>query len=256
MPPKAEPTDFPIYSFCTAKDFEDFLEREHITLPGFYLKLAKKGSGIPSVSKEEAIDVVLCFGWIDGRAGGLDQDTWLVRFTPRRKKSIWSEKNVNSVSRLSNEGRMRPAGLRAVEAAKADGRWDRAYAGPASITVPDDFAGALAQQPDAQDFFDTLNRSSRYSVLWRIQTASPTARSGRIKAMVNMLANGSVPGVAGHTKDKAKVSSVSKALNKADSTRRSREKITLARSGQDSPDEATRPHPAVRPRREGLRRRK
>ncbi|KAJ5086090.1 hypothetical protein N7532_010861 [Penicillium argentinense] len=194
MSTKPLPSDLPIHSFPTAKDLEEFLEREHSTAPGFYLKLAKKNSGIPSVSAADAVETALCFGWIDGRANGLDQNWWLVRYTPRRAKSIWSQKNVNTIGRLIETGRMRPAGLVAVEAAKADGRWERAYAGPATITVPEDFTAILTEQPTAASFFESLDKSDRYSVLWRIQTASPTVRKKRIEALVAMLAKGKTPG--------------------------------------------------------------
>ncbi|KAJ5618886.1 hypothetical protein N7510_002870 [Penicillium lagena] len=188
--PKPPPSDLPTYSFRTAKDLESFLEREHTTAPGFHLKLAKKASGITSVSAAEAVETALCFGWIDGRANAYDADWWLVRYTPRRAKSIWSQKNVNTVSQLLKNGRMRPAGLAAVEAAKADGHWDRAYPSPATMTVPKDFKTALAAEPAAEKLFGTLNKSERYSMLHRVQTASPTARAKRIEALVLMLAEG------------------------------------------------------------------
>lgn len=191
---QAPPSDLPIYSFSSANEFEAFLDRENIDAPGFYLKLAKKASGIPSVSAAKAVEVALCFGWIDGRANGLDNNWWLVRYTPRRPKSIWSQKNVNTIGRLLDEGRMRPAGLAAVEAAKADGRWERAYAGPATITVPDDLAAALSAEPAAASFFEGLNKTDRYAVLWRVQTASPKSRPPRIEALVQMLAVGRQPG--------------------------------------------------------------
>jgi uncharacterized protein YdeI (YjbR/CyaY-like superfamily) len=191
--PKPPPSDLPVRSFRTAKDLESFLEREHTTTSGFYLKLAKKASGIESVSAAEAVATALCFGWIDGRANGYDADWWLVRYTPRRAKSIWSQKNVNTVSQLLQNGRMRPAGLAAVAAAKADGRWDRAYAGQATMTVPEDFETALAAEPAAEEFFGTLNKSERYSALIRVQTASPTARVKRIETLVRMLAEGKKP---------------------------------------------------------------
>lgn len=194
MSTKAIPSDLPIHSFASVKDFEAFLEREHNTAPGLYLKLAKKSSGIPSVSVAEAVEAALCFGWIDGRANGFDDNWWLVRYTPRRAKSIWSQKNVDTVGRLLQEGRMRPAGAAAVEAAKADGRWERAYAGPATIMVPDDFAVALAAVPVASSFFEHLNKSDRYAVLWRVQTASPQSRVKRIDAVIKVLATGNVPG--------------------------------------------------------------
>lgn len=197
---KAPPTDLPTHAFSSPADFEIFLEAEHATCAGFHLKLAKKSSNIPSITAAEAVEVALCFGWIDGRANGLDDKFWLVRYTPRRAKSIWSQKNVNTVARLIEEGRMRPAGIAAVETAKADGRWDRAYAGPATIVVPEDFQVALDAVPAAKAFFDWLNKSQRYSVLWRIETASPKARLGRIEALVQMLATGKVPGDKGEQK--------------------------------------------------------
>jgi uncharacterized protein YdeI (YjbR/CyaY-like superfamily) len=191
---KSPPSDLQIHSFSSTNEFEAFLDRQSIDAPGFYLKLAKKSSGIPSVSAAEAVEVALCFGWIDGRANGLDSNWWLVRYTPRRSKSIWSQKNVNTIGRLLKEGRMRPAGLAAVEAAKADGRWERAYAGPATITVPDDLAAALSAEPAAASFFECLNKTDRYAVLWRVQTASPQSRPKRIQALVQMLAVGRQPG--------------------------------------------------------------
>ncbi|KAJ5224255.1 uncharacterized protein N7469_007758 [Penicillium citrinum] len=193
MSSKQPPSDLPIYAFPNAQELEDFLEQEHLKAPGFYLKLAKKSSGIPSVSAAHAVETALCFGWIDGRANGFDKDWWLVRYTPRRAKSIWSQKNVNTIGQLIEMGRMRPAGLAAVEAAKADGRWQRAYAGPATMKVPDDFAAALAGSQSAQAFFNALNKSDRYSVLWRVQTSSPTARRKRIETLVAMLAKGEQP---------------------------------------------------------------
>ena len=183
------PTDLPIHAFPTAQELETFFEKEHETAEGFHLKLAKKASGIQSVSAAEAVEIALCFGWIDGRANGFDKDWWLVRYTPRRAKSIWSQKNVNTVSRLIEANRMRPAGLVAVEAAKADGRWDRAYAGPATIGVPEDFREALAALPAAKDYFETLNKTDRYAVLWRIQTSSPKSRDKRIESLVQQLSD-------------------------------------------------------------------
>jgi uncharacterized protein YdeI (YjbR/CyaY-like superfamily) len=194
MPPKAPlPTDFPIVPFAFAADFEAYLEREHGTAPGVYLKLAKKGSGVPSITSTAAVEVALCFGWIDGRAQTIDDTWWLSRYTPRRPKSIWSQKNVNTIARLTEEGKMRPSGVAAVDAAKGDGRWDRAYAGPATITVPEDMDASLAAQPTARAFFDGLNRSDRYSVLWRVETASPKVRAQRIESQVAMLAMGKLP---------------------------------------------------------------
>src|SRR4051794_33145201 len=137
------------------------------------------------------VESLLCFGWIDGRANRLDDHHFTVRVTPRRAKSVWSRKNVEWVGRLTEAGRMRPAGLAAVDAARADGRWDRAYAGPATITVPDDLAAALAAEPAAKAYFEGLNATNRYAVLWRVHTAaSPATGAKRIATLVQMLAEG------------------------------------------------------------------
>ncbi|KAI9038402.1 YdeI/OmpD-associated family protein [Aspergillus affinis] len=206
MSVKPTPSDLPIHPFPSAKEFESFLEREHSTATGFYLKLAKKASGIPSVSAAEAVEVALCFGWIDGRANPFDKDWWLVRYTPRRAKSIWSQKNVQTVGRLIDEGKMRPAGLAVVEAAKKDGRWARAYSGPANMTVPDDLAAALAAEPTAANFFEGLNKTDRYAVLWRVETASPKVRTKRIESLVQVLAEGKKPGESAKATQKRKAS--------------------------------------------------
>ncbi|KAH8698365.1 hypothetical protein BGW36DRAFT_357905 [Talaromyces proteolyticus] len=190
------PFDLPILSFPSAEALEAYLDREHTTAPGFHLQLAKKGSPTPSVSAADAVEVALCFGWIDGRANALDEHSWLVRYTPRRAKSIWSLKNVGTVERLLREGRMRPAGIAAVEAAKADGRWERAYAGPATMTVPDDFAAALAaaEETGAAQFWEGLSRSRRYAVLMKLHTGSVQTRPKRIEEFVRVLGEGRVPG--------------------------------------------------------------
>ncbi|KAJ5679177.1 hypothetical protein N7462_007421 [Penicillium macrosclerotiorum] len=191
--PKQPPSDLPIHAFPTAQALEDFLEREHTTARGFYLQLAKKASNIPSVSASDAVESALCFGWIDGRAHALDQSSWLVRYTPRRAKSLWSQKNVATAVRLELAGRMRPAGRAAVEAAQADGRWSRAYAGPATMTVPEDFERALESASRAKTVFDGLTRTERYTVLFRVQTASPRTRAGTIEAAVQKLAGMGAP---------------------------------------------------------------
>ena len=185
------PTDLPVLPFADQATLEAWLEEHHATAPGLYVKIAKKGTGIPSVNWEQMVEVLLCFGWIDGRANRVD-DTWYVqRITPRRPRSIWSLKNVATVERLTAEGRMRPAGLAAVEAAKADGRWDRAYGGPATITVPDDLVAALDAEPAARAAFDGLDGQNRYAVLHRVHTAAtPATRAKRIAAAVDMLREG------------------------------------------------------------------
>ena len=185
------PTDLPVLSFADQAALEAWLETEGATAPGIYVKIAKKGTGVPSVNWEQMVEVLLCFGWIDGRANRLDDTFYLQRITPRRPKSVWSAKNVATVERLIAEGRMRPAGLAVVEAAKADGRWERAYAGPATATVPDDLTAALAAEPAAQKEFEALDGTNRYAVLWRVHTANnPALRAKRIASLVQMLAEG------------------------------------------------------------------
>jgi uncharacterized protein YdeI (YjbR/CyaY-like superfamily) len=184
------PTDLPVLAFPDQAAFEAWLE-EHPTAPGVYVQLAKKGAGVPSVTYAELVESALCFGWIDGRSNRLDDRFYLQRMTPRRARSVWSQKNVAAVEELTAAGRMRPAGLAAVEAAKADGRWERAYAGSATITVPDDLAQALAAEPAARAAFDGLDGTNRYAVLWRVHTAATSAtRAKRIAALVQMLAEG------------------------------------------------------------------
>jgi uncharacterized protein YdeI (YjbR/CyaY-like superfamily) len=188
------PTDLPVRAFPDQAALEEWLDAEHATAPGLYVRLAKKGSGVPSVTYAELVESALCFGWIDGRSQRLDETSYLQRITPRRPRSVWSQKNVAAVEALIAAGRMRPAGLAAVEAAQADGRWDRAYAGPATITVPDDLAAALAAEPAAQQAFDGLDGRNRYAVLHRVATAAtPQTRARRIAALVTMLAEGRRP---------------------------------------------------------------
>ena len=188
------PTDLPVLGFADQPALEEWLEAEHASAPGLYVKLAKKGAGVPSVTYAELVESALCFGWIDGRSNRLDDRFYLQRITPRRSRSVWSQKNVEAAEELIRTGRMRPAGLAAVEAARADGRWERAYAGAATITVPDDLAAALAAEPAAQEAFATLDGTNRYAVLWRVHTAaSPATRAGRIAALVQMLAEGRQP---------------------------------------------------------------
>jgi uncharacterized protein YdeI (YjbR/CyaY-like superfamily) len=188
------PTDLPVLAFPDQAALEEWLEAEHATAPGLYVRLAKKGSGVPSVTYAELVESALCFGWIDGRSQRLDEASYLQRITPRRSRSVWSQKNVTAVEALTAAGRMRPAGLAQVEAARADGRWERAYAGPATITVPDDLAAALAAEPGAQQAFDGLDGRNRYAVLHRVATAAtPQTRTRRIAALVTMLAEGRRP---------------------------------------------------------------
>jgi uncharacterized protein YdeI (YjbR/CyaY-like superfamily) len=185
------PDDLPVVAFSGQAELEAWLEAEHATAAGAYVKIAKKGSGVPSVDWAQLVEVLLCFGWIDGRANRLDDSFYLQRITPRRPRSVWSARNVETVARLVEAGRMRPAGLAAVEAAQADGRWDRAYPGPATATVPDDLAAALAADPEAAAAFEALGRTDRYGILWRVDTArTPQTRARRIAAALDLLRRG------------------------------------------------------------------
>jgi uncharacterized protein YdeI (YjbR/CyaY-like superfamily) len=185
------PTDLPVLAFADQAALEHWLEAEGATAPGVYVRLAKKGAGVPSVTYAELVESCLCFGWIDGRSNRLDDSFYLQRITPRRARSVWSQKNVDAVEALILAGRMRPGGLAAVDAARADGRWERAYAGSATITVPDDLAAALAAEPAAQREFEALDGANRYAVLWRVHTAASDAtRAKRIAALVELLKDG------------------------------------------------------------------
>jgi uncharacterized protein YdeI (YjbR/CyaY-like superfamily) len=162
---------------------------------GVWLVLAKKGTTSPtSLTYDQALEEALCHGWIDGQVGRRDDATYRQRFTPRRVRSPWSKRNVGIVQRLVTEGRMHPAGLAEVERAKADGRWDAAYAGPATIEVPDDLAAALAAEPAAQAWFDVLSAQNRYAVLYRVHGAKRAeTRARRIEEFVAALARGQTP---------------------------------------------------------------
>lgn len=178
-----------VLPFETQKKWSDWLARQHDKSAGVWLKLAKKDTGIPSVTYEEALDVALCYGWIDGQKKGFDEKYWLQKFTPRGAKSIWSKINTEKVERLIANGEMKPAGLKAIEAAKQDGRWDAAYASQKNISIPDDFQTALDKNPNAKAFFATLKSAERYSFLFRIVNAKkPETRAKKIQQFVEMLA--------------------------------------------------------------------
>lgn len=180
--------DLPILAFKSAADFEAWLDEHHDRSRGIWLKLAKKGSGVESVTRSEAVDVALCFGWIDGQTASVDDTYWMQRYTPRRPKSKWSQVNRDRAEALIAEGRMRPAGLKEVEAARRDGRWDAAYASPKNMAVPEDLQQKLAENPRAQAFFATLDSRNRYAILYRIQDAKkPKTRARRIDQFVAML---------------------------------------------------------------------
>ncbi len=181
--------DLPILPFETSQHWASWLGEHHASAKGIWLKIAKKETGIPSLSYAEALDVALCYGWIDGQKASFDGQYWLQKFTPRSPKSIWSKVNCDKVTALLAEGRMQPAGIRQIELAKSDGRWDAAYESQSKITVPDDFQHQLDSNQKAKDFFDTLDSANRYAILFRIHTAKkPETRSVRIQKFIEMLA--------------------------------------------------------------------
>ena len=184
-------TTIPIVSFETKTKWADWLAKQHDKSAGVWVKLAKKGSGMPSMTYDEALDIALCYGWIDGQKGGVDEKYWLQKFTPRGPKSMWSKINVAKAEKLIASGEMKPAGLKAIEAAKQDGRWDAAYESQKNISVPDDFQAELDKNKKAKAFFATLNSVNRYAILFRIQTAKKAeTRTKRIRQFVEMLEKG------------------------------------------------------------------
>jgi uncharacterized protein YdeI (YjbR/CyaY-like superfamily) len=181
----------PLLAFPNAPALEAWLERQPPDHPGIWLKLAKNGSGIASVTKSEAVDAALCFGWIDGQLNAYDQAYFLVRFTPRRRKSKWSLVNVERAEALIEAGRMRPGGMREIEAARADGRWAAAYPPQSRMAVHDDLQAALDSDPDAAACFAGLSGANRYALLYRLhQVTDPAKREQAIAGWVAMLARG------------------------------------------------------------------
>lgn len=184
-------SDLPIIPFATEADWEQWLEENHASAQGLWLKIAKKASGHASVSYAEALDVALCYGWIDGQKNKFDEQYYLQKFTPRRAKSIWSRINQEKVAALIAAGKMRAAGLQEIERAKADGRWEAAYESQSRITVPEDFQVLLDANPTAQAFFDQLNSTNRYAILFRITTAKKAeTRQRRMEKFLAMLLAG------------------------------------------------------------------
>ena len=181
-------SDLPIVPFASRYAWEAWLEDHHATSGGLWLKIAKKGSGIETVSYAQALDVALCYGWIDGQKASFDEDYWLQRFTPRRARSKWSKVNRRKATELIEAGKMKPTGLWEVERAKQDGRWDAAYDAQSTATVPDDLRRELENNEPAREFFATLDSGNRYAILYQIQDAKkPETRARRIEKYAAML---------------------------------------------------------------------
>jgi uncharacterized protein YdeI (YjbR/CyaY-like superfamily) len=174
--------------FKSKRDWAAWLEKNHRKSTGLWLRMAKKDSRLQSVSYKEALEVALCYGWIDGQKRPENEQTWLQRFVSRSSKSIWSKINREKALALMASGEMKAAGLEAIESAKQNGRWDAAYDSPSGATVPSDFQAALDANPKATAFFKTLDRANRYAVLWRIQTVKkPETRARKIVQFIEML---------------------------------------------------------------------
>jgi len=188
---KEERQGLPVVPFATQAAWTAWLAERYATSPGLWLRIAKAASGIDTVTYQEALNVALCYGWIDGQKGSFDDTWWLQRFTPRGPRSRWSKINCAKAEGLIASGAMQPAGLAQVEQAKADGRWEQAYDSHRTATVPDDLAAALEANPEAAAFFKTLNSANRYAILYRVGEAKRLAtRAQRIEKFVAMLARG------------------------------------------------------------------
>ncbi len=180
--------EIPIIPFANHVEWGEWLAKHHATSSGIWIRIAKKASGIPSVSHPEALDIALCYGWIDSQRKGYDAKTFIQKFTPRGARSIWSKINRAKVLALIENGRMKPAGIAEMERAQKDGRWELAYESQARITVPPDLQAALDKKPRAAKFFATLKGQNRYAILFRIHTAKkPETRAKRIAEFVAML---------------------------------------------------------------------
>ncbi|KEQ24782.1 YdeI/OmpD-associated family protein [Paenibacillus tyrfis] len=184
-------SELPILLFADQPSWEAWLEQNHVASAGVRLHLAKKQADVVTLTYQEALESSLCYGWIDSRKEAYDESTWLQRFTPRGAKSIWSKVNKDKAEALIASGRMQPPGLRAIEAAKQNGQWDKAYESQSRATVPDDLQSELDHNPQAKAFFETLDSQNRYAILFRIHSAKKVeTRAKRIQQFVTMLERG------------------------------------------------------------------
>ena len=181
----------PTKAFASAEEWEKWLAANHANSDGIWLRIFNKESGEKTITYAEALDEALCYGWIDGQKKKYDSDSWIQKFTPRRARSIWSKRNIEHIERLTNETRMKAAGLKAFEDAKKDGRLSAAYDSPSNSTIPDDFLKLLEKDKKAKVFFDSLNKTNKYAITWRLQTAKkPETREKRMNIILEMLAKG------------------------------------------------------------------
>lgn len=192
--PLPPPDERPVRAFASAAAWAAWLEKNHAKSPGLWMRLMKKDSGKKSITYPEAVEEALCHGWIDGQKRSHDADSWLQKFTPRGKKSVWSKINRDKIDALHKAGRLKPAGLAVVKAARADGRWDAAYDSQTFSSVPEDFAKLLEKSPKAAKFFAELKSASRYAILYRLQTAKKAeTRARKMQEFLDMLKRGEAP---------------------------------------------------------------
>ena len=179
----------PIKSFASSKQWKEWLAMNYaISNNGIWLRMFKKDSDVATITYDEALDEALCFGWIDGQKKAYDEKSWLQKFTPRRSKSIWSKRNKTLVTQLIEEKRMQPSGLKEIETAKKDGRWDKAYDSPSQMEIPADFLSILKKDQQAYEFFKTLNKANTYAIAWRLETAKkPETREKRMQILLKMM---------------------------------------------------------------------
>jgi uncharacterized protein YdeI (YjbR/CyaY-like superfamily) len=182
-------TETPIISFASSVQWKEWLALNYSqSNHGIWLRIFKKDSGEATITYDEALDEALCFGWIDGQKKTYDEKSWLQKYTPRRSKSIWSKRNKTRVAQLIEEKRMQPPGLKEIETAKKDGRWDKAYDSPSQMEVPADFLSILKNDQQAYEFFKTLNKANTYAIAWRLETAKkPATRQKRMQILLKMM---------------------------------------------------------------------
>jgi len=184
-------SDLPVIAFESADDWEKWLGENHPRSSGIWMRIFKKAANAASITHAEALDVALCYGWIDGWKKRYDERSWLQKFTPRGTRGIWSKVNTENVQRLTEAGRMKPAGLAQVEVAKRDGRWDSAYDPPSRATIPEDFLNELNKNKKAKAFFQTLNKRNTFPIAYRLRSAKrPETRQRRMREILDMLARG------------------------------------------------------------------
>ena len=183
--------DFEVIAFKNPEDWNGWLSEHHSISNGIWIRLFKKDSGMKSLTHDGALDEALCYGWIDGQAKKYDEKSWIQKFTPRRAGSIWSKRNINRVEALIKAGRMKASGLEEINEAKKDGRWEKAYDSPSNMKIPGDFLKELSKDKKALKFFKSLNKTNKYAIVWRLQTAKKSeTRSNRMNKILDMLSKG------------------------------------------------------------------